>query len=215
MNTAFAPLRPPPPLETAFRPVFGASADPPPAADPTAADAARDEAAALAALVESARAEGYAAGLAAGRDAAEEAGQERIASALDGMTDALAQARDRAGMAAQEAARDLAALVLGMLDKALPGLAAARAPDMLRHLAGQLLPRLTLLPAPRFLVAPGLAQALAPLLRGLDVALAEDEALPPGDARVEWRSGVLRFDRAARMAALRAAFAEAGIGWEE
>ncbi len=215
MSAAFAPLRPPQPLETAFRPAFATAEDPPPTGIGDAApDAPGDEAAALAAFAEEVRAEGYAAGLAAGRCAAEEAGRERIAAALDGVADALPRAQDQAALAAEEAARDLAGLVLAMLDTALPGLAAERAPDLLQRLAEQLLPRLKLLPAPRFVVAPGLAAALAPILGDLDVALAEDAALPAGDARIEWQAGLLRFDRAARMAALREAFAEAGIGME-
>lgn len=214
MSAAFAPLRPPQPLETVFRPVFGAAEAPPPEADDAAPDASGAEAAALAAIAEEVRAEGYAAGLAAGRRAAEEAGQERIAAALDGLADALSQARDQATAAAREATCDLAELVLAMLDTALPGLAAERAPDLLQRLAEQLLPRLKLLPAPRFMVAPGLAQALAPILGDLDVALAEDSALPAGDARIEWQAGLLSFDHATRMAALREAFADAGIGME-
>lgn len=202
--------------DTAFRPVFGTAAteaSPPDVAD--AGDGSVDEAAVRAALLEDARTEGYAAGLAAGRRAAEEAGQERVAAALDGLAGALTQAREEAVAAAQEAARDLAGLVLAMLDTALPGLTAERAQDLLRRLAEELLPRLKLLPAPRFVVAPGLAPALTPVLRGLDITVTEDEAVPVGDARIEWGAGLLRFDRSARMTALRDAMAEAGIAWKE
>ena len=213
MSAAFAPLRTLVPPSTVFRPAFGTAPEAPsPIPEP---EAPVDDGAALAAMVEDARATGYAAGLEAGRRAAAAMGQERIASALEMLSAALEQARGPAEQAALDAARDLAALVLAMLEAALPGLAARHAPETLATLAASLLPRLRLLRAPRLFVAPGLAEAIAPVVQGLSLTIAEDPAMPEGDARIEWEAGVLRFDRAARVAALRDAMAQAGIALED
>ena len=211
MSAAFAPLRPAPP-GGAFRPAFGAVPEPPlPLAE---APTPEEDGSAMAARIEDARAAGYAAGLESGRRAAEAMGQERIAMALDMLAAALEPARAAAEDAAQRVASDLASLTLAMLDAALPSLARQHATRMLDGLVASLLPRLRLLRAPRVFVAPGLAEAVAPIVRGLSLTIAEDAALPEGDARIEWESGMLRFDRAARMAALREALSQAGIDLE-
>lgn len=212
MENGFAPLRSVPPNGD-FRPVFAAPQKPKaPVAEP--APEVNHEALARVAIAEEARAAGYAAGLEAGRRATEALGHERIAMAVESLAAALDQAREAAEEAAQAAASDLASLTLAMLETALPGMAARHAPDTLQALVASLLPRLRLLRSPRMSVAPGLAESIAPVLQGLAVTIAENAALPEGDARVEWEAGMLRFDRADRMAALREALAQAGIALE-
>lgn len=211
MSPAFAPLRPAP-AGSVFMPAFAAPAEPPPA-EP-GAPPVEDDGSTLAAMLEEARAGGYAAGLESGRRATEALGQERIAMGLDMLAAALEQARTAAEDAAQGAASDMAALTLAMLDAALPGMAARRAPELLQGLVASLLPRLRLLRAPRMLVAPALAETIAPVVQPLGVTIAADPAMAEGDARIEWDSGLLHFDRAARMVAVRDAMAQAGIGLE-
>lgn len=208
MEALFAPLREAPPRPV-FEPAFCGPEPPSPAQ--CAPPAAEDAGAALAGVRAEARAEGYAAGLEAGQRAAETLGQERIARAVEALTAALDRARAEAERVVEGAARDLASLLPTAVEAVLPGAAAQRAPDLLARLAETLRPSLLLVPSPRLAVAPGLAEVLAPPLAGLAITVVEDAAIPEGDARLAWDGGSLRFDRAARLAVLREALAQAGI----
>lgn len=212
MNAAFAPLRAAARSDRAFRPIFGSA--PEPAAPDVTSERPAEPGIDLGAIREDARAAGYAAGLEAGQRAAESLEHERVMVALDALTLALEAAQGSAESAAQDAARDLATLTVVLLESLLPGLMARFAPDLLDGLVRSLLPQLRLLRRPRVLVGPGLSDALAPVLQGIELDLAEDAALPPGDLRLEWQAGLLRFDRAARLAALRETLAACGIGTE-
>ena len=210
MNTEFAPLRPaaPPPLD--FRPAYAAALPPAPAPD-SAADVIDRQMG----LLEEARAAGYAAGLTAGRQAIEAVGQERVARALEDLRAALDAARDLASATAQSAAAELAVLTHAMIEAAAPGLVARAAPALLARLAEELRPRLGLMTNPRMAVAPDMAALLAPVLAAEPMELIEDAAVAPGDARITWDDGELRMNRAARMAALRTALANAGLALED
>jgi len=212
MSAAFSPLRAAAPRSAAFDPAFGAAkAAPEPVQEP---ELATDAAVAHAALIETARTAGYAAGLHAGQRATESLGQERIVASVEALTSAFDQVKVQAEAAAVAAARDLALLMLTMIEAALPGLIAQRGPELVRALADGLRSRLMLLHLPRLAVPPGLAEVLAPVLRGTEVTLIEDPSLCEGDAVLDWDTGVLRLDRVARMAALREVLAQCGIGME-
>jgi len=190
-----------------------------------ALDAARREAAArqpahpaadaMDALLEEARAagrtEGYAAGIAAS-DAARDAAAARAA---EHALAALREAGTAARAAADEASAGLARLALAMLDAALPGLAAEQGPGLAAAFAARIAPALESQPQARLLVPAGLAEQTRARLGLVSIAIEEDPALAPGDARAEWRSGGARLDLAARRAEIRRVLESAGLPPQE
>ncbi|MBR0672974.1 FliH/SctL family protein [Neoroseomonas soli] len=155
--------------------------------------------------------EGRAEGL---REAA--ATQEALAAEVAlSIAGALADARSAAAEAATRVATDLARLVLSILDTALPGLAAENGAALAAGFGRRLAPLLETEPEARILVAPGLAEAARALLPMQGIAVAEDAALAPGDARAEWRGGGAAFDLAARRRDIRGVLDAAGLGPRE
>ncbi|MBR0678180.1 hypothetical protein GXW77_18575, partial [Roseomonas alkaliterrae] len=102
-----------------------------------------------------------------------------------------------------------------MLDAALPGLAAGRAPELAAAFAARIAPALECQPEARLLVPPGLAEATRARLGLMAIAIEEDPDLPPGDARAEWRAGGARLDLAARRAEIRRVLESAGLAPQE
>jgi flagellar biosynthesis/type III secretory pathway protein FliH len=193
-----------------------------------ALDAARREAAAAEALpapepepdpviavLAEARRIAFAEGHAAGLREAEAAAPAIAAQAATLALDALRAGHAAAAEAARNAAEDVARLALAMLDAALPGLAAQNGAALVAAFARRLRPMLESAPEARLLVAPGLVEATRALLGTATIAIEEDAALPPGDARAEWRSGGAALDLAARRQAIRGVLEAAGLGPRE
>jgi flagellar biosynthesis/type III secretory pathway protein FliH len=193
-----------------------------------ALDAARREAAAAAALpppppgpdpVEALLTEARAAGREEGRAAAlAEAARSQAARAAEAVAQAaaaLADGRDAAAEAAEAAAAAMSRAVLAVLDAALPGLAATHGAPLAAAFARRLAPMLDAAPEARILVPAGLGEEVRALLADAEITVAEDAALPPGDARAEWRAGGAAFDLAARRREIRQVLLAAGLGEEE
>jgi flagellar biosynthesis/type III secretory pathway protein FliH len=189
-----------------------------------ALDAARREAAATdrmpepdpvtAVLAEARRlafAEGHAAGLREAAAATPALAARAAAAALDALRDGAAEA----AAAAREAAEDVARLAVALLDSALPGLAAANGAALAAAFAQRLRPMLEAAPEARLLVPPGFGEATRALLSDAAIAVEEDAALPPGDARAQWRSGGAAFDLAARRREISRVLEAAGLGPRE
>lgn len=168
---------------------------PPPLEDPV--EVARREA----------RAEALREGEARGR-AAEVAGREAMAEetlrvALLAMDDL----REEARAAAEAGVRDLARMVLAMVDAALPGTAAARAPDMIPALFEALGPVADAPAGAALRVPPAILDVARDRFGDRGLPIEPDPALPEGDARLEWRHGGIRLSLASRRAAIREALA--------
>jgi flagellar biosynthesis/type III secretory pathway protein FliH len=196
-------------------PLFGgnlpiADFDAPPApvleeAVPTAAAAVAEAEIAerlQAARVQAARDEGYAAGLEAGPQQAADDRSAREAAALENIAAALKEGGDTAQRAADEAARDLARLLLAALDAALPAAAARLAPESAAELAAVLEPLLRDGVAVTLFVGTGEGESAATRIADARIAVEEDAALAPGDARASWRGGTAKASLAARRAAV-------------
>lgn len=189
-------------------PVVDFDAPPPPveAAAPDAAAAGAPAAAAAEAhdaQVQAAREEGYAEGLEAGTRRAAADRSAREAAALAAIAAALEGGRDAARNAAAEAATGLARLLLAALDAALPAAAARLAPEGAALLAATMEPLLRDGVAVTLSVAPGEAEAAAARIGDRPgLAVEEDAALAPGDARASWRGGDAKSSLAARRAAV-------------
>jgi flagellar biosynthesis/type III secretory pathway protein FliH len=166
-------------------------------------------------LLEEARRAGLEEGYAAGLAAAERAQEATAARAADHALAALREASGAAQAAAREAADGLARIAVAMLDAALPGLAAQHAPDLAAAFARRIAPALESQPEARLFVPPGLAAPTLALLGASSIAVEEDPALSPGDARAEWRSGGARLDLSARRAEIRRVLEAAGLGPQE
>ena len=189
-----------------------------------ALDAARREAAAVAPppappsiepLLGEARRGGWEDGIAEGLRRAMET-EQAAAGRIAGLAlEALRHGHDAAREAAAAVAQDLAGLVLSVLDAALPGLAAEHGAALAAAFAGRVAPMLEVAPEARLLVPPGLGDAVRGLLGPAAVAVEEDAALPPGDARAVWRGGGARLDLAARREAIRQLLESAGLGPKE
>lgn len=166
-------------------------------------------------LLEQARRDGFEEGLAEGLRHAAEAERTGAARTAAIAVEALRLGHDAAYDAATAAAQDVARLMLSVLDAALPGLAAERGAPLAGAFAQRIAPVLRSEPQARLLVPPGLADTIRGLLGTIDIVVAEDPAIPPGDARAEWRSGGAAFDLASRRQAIRQLLESAGLGPKE
>lgn len=183
---------------------------PPPAPEPAAPDPAL--------LIEAARAEaeaegharGFAEGLAEGQRRQSAAQQASMEASLGAIAAALDSAAEHGARASAEAAEALATTLLAAMDAALPAEAARAGEAMVARIAATLLPALADRPEARLLVAPELVAGIAARLPG-GPEVAGDAALPPGDARIEWRDGAQIISLERRRAAMRAALAAAGF----
>jgi flagellar biosynthesis/type III secretory pathway protein FliH len=155
-----------------------------------------------AARVQAARDEGYAAGLEAGLSQTADDRSAREATALQAIAAALKEGGDAARQAADEAARDVARLLLAALDAALPVAAARLAPESAAGLAAMLEPLLRDGVAVTLFVGTGEAEMAAARIADARIAVEEDAALAPGDARASWRGGNAKASLAARRAAV-------------
>jgi flagellar biosynthesis/type III secretory pathway protein FliH len=189
-----------------------------------ALDAARREAAEadrmpepdpVAAVIAEARRIAFAEGHAQGLREAQEAAPALAAHAAALALDALREGHAAAALAARDAADDVARLALAMLDAALPGLAARNGAALAAAFANRLVPMLESAPEARLLVAGGLGEVTRGLLGPVAITIEEDAALPPGDARAEWRSGGAALDLAARRREIRGVLEAAGLGARE
>jgi hypothetical protein len=155
-----------------------------------------------AARVQAARDEGYAAGLEAGLRQAATDRSTREAATLEAIAGALKDGADAARQAAEESARDVARLLLAALDAALPAAAARLAPESAAGLAAMLEPLLRDGVAVTLFVGTGEVEAAAARIADARIAVEEDAALAPGDARASWRGGSAKALLAARRAAV-------------
>ncbi len=156
------------------------------------------------------RAEGHAAGLA---EAAEQQSAQ-CAAALAVIAASLSRAEAESQAVTEQGLAALARLVLGMLDAALPRLA-ARESEAALLLARRLAPALASLGPVRLRIAPALAESLAAAIGDPRIALVPDATVAPGDARAEWQGGEAAMDLAERRRAIRAALADCGIALED
>lgn len=218
MAETFVPQRAPPP-QRAFMPTVliaaldaarrEAAAAPPPPAAPA------PEPEPIEPLLEEARRGGWEDGLAEGlrRGAAtQEAEATRVAAAA---IEALRRGEEAAREAAAAMARDLARLVLSVLDAALPGLAEEHAAPLAAAFARRIAPVLEVAPEACLMVPRGLAGPVRALLGVTAIAVEEDAELPPGDARAAWRKGGAALDLGQRRQAIRQVFEAAGLGPKE
>ncbi len=159
-------------------------------------------AAAEAARLETVRAADFAAGEAAGAAREAQSRMARDAAVLAAMALALEQAEAAARSAAIDGSQAVATLLLAALDAALPEAAARLAPEAAARLAAVLLPLLAEGLAVTLHVAAGCGEAAAGRLADPRVKVAEDAALPPGDARATWRGGGACLSLAARRQAV-------------
>lgn len=182
-----------------------ARAEPPPEPSPDPTEAL------LAEARRSGWEDGHAAGLAEAAAASEAVAARAAEHALAALRDGAAAARE----AAAEAAAGLARIAIAMMDAALPGLAAGHAGALAAAFARRIAPALEVMPEARLLVPPGLAAETRALLGMASITVEEDPALPPGDARAEWRGGGAALDLSARRAEIRRALDSAGLGPKE
>jgi hypothetical protein len=169
-----------------------------------AAAAALAAAAAEAERLEDARTAGLADGEAAGLAAAAASLAAREAAALEAIAAALADQSAALEAAAEASASALAGLLLQALDSALPAAAARLAPDCVAPFAAALAPLLAEAKAVTLHVAAGFGDATAARIADPRLAIAEDAALPPGDARACWQGGGATLSLAARRQAVAA-----------
>ncbi|UFN48287.1 hypothetical protein LPC08_20080 [Roseomonas sp. OT10] len=189
--------------------------DAPPPPPPAEGPGPEEIAAMLDAARDAARADGYAAGEQAGWEAALASQAARLDGALAALLPQL-EAMLREERAASEArTRELAVLLLRLVDAALPGAAARAAPDLLDRLMEHLGPVLEVPEGATVLVPPEVLEAARRRLDGTGLAVAADPALAPGDARIAWRGGGLAMDLAARRAAIGEVLASLGLTEED
>lgn len=183
---------------------------PPPVAAPPPPDPAL-----TAAIRAEADAEGHARGFAEGVEEGmarqSRAQQAEIARALAATAAALEGAAQAGRQAAEDAAEALARLLLAMLEAALPGAAERAGGEMVPRLLVPLLPAIADRPEAVLRVAPALIEEIAARLPPGAPELRGDDAIAPGDARLEWRDGALVVSRDARWRAVRGALRSAGI----
>jgi flagellar assembly protein FliH len=169
----------------------------------------------LAALRAEAEADGHARGFADGMEAGirrqDAAQQAAIAASLDRIAAALQAAADQGIQAAEEAADALATTLLAAMDAALPAETARCGATLIARVAAELLPALADRPEATIHVAPSLVPGVAALLPQ-GPAVQGDQAIAPGDARIDWRDGACLVALETRRAAVRAALEEAGFG---
>lgn len=184
---------------------------PPPKAAPPPPDPAL-----LAAIRAEADAEGHARGVAEGIEEGmarqSRAQQAELARALTATAAALQAGADAGRLAAEEAAEALARLLLATLEAALPGAAERAGTDLVPRLLVPLLPAIADRPEAVLRVAPSLRAEIAARLPPGAPELRGDDAVAPGDARLEWRDGAMVVSREARWRAVREALRSAGIG---
>ena len=96
----------------------------------------------------------------------------------------------------------MARLLLAALDAALPAAAARLAPESAAELAAMLEPLLRDGVAVTLFVGTGEAESAAARIADARIAVEEDAALAPGDARASWRGGTAKASLAARRAAV-------------
>ena len=189
--------------------------DEPPPPPPAEGPGAEEIAAMLDAARVAARAEGYAAGERAGREAALASEAARLDGALAEAVAGLGTMLPEERAASEQRTRELALMLLRLVDAALPGAAARAAPDLLDRLLAQLGPLLEAPEGATVLVPPDWAEAARQRLAGSGLLVMADPALPPGDARIAWRGGGLSLELAARRAAIGEVLASLGLTEEE
>lgn len=157
-------------------------------------------------LLEAARREGHAAGLREGEArgrAAEQASRDALRD--EAIRVALLQL-EGARAAAQEAsdgnAEALAALLVSVVDAALPGAAAREAPALLEHLVKALGPVEKAPAGAALRVPPSLLDHARERFGALGLPIEPDADLPEGDARIAWRYGGLELSLSRRRAAI-------------
>ncbi len=149
-----------------------------------------------AADLDAARDAGWSEGREAGLAEAEAAGAATARAALAAIAAELGNAAEVAAGLAEQAAEEIARLVLDGLMTLLPALCARHGDTEVREVIRAVLPPLTREPSVTVRVSPLIADAVRDEIAGLDPDLAErvrllpTEAMPAGDIRVAWNDGV-------------------------
>ena len=167
--------------------------------------------------LEAARKQAWQAGHDAAAETAAQDGHATVRDAIAAIAANLADARAHASAMAQQAADELARLLLDSLAAALPALCARHGEAELRSLVRALLPALSQEAAVTIRINPGNAAALvqeierlAPDLTARTQIVASD-TIAPGDARVTWRNGQAVRDAAAVWAQVAEILAPSGL----
>jgi flagellar assembly protein FliH len=182
-------------------------ADAPPPPDPALLDAARAEGDA------EGHARGYAEGLSEGVARQRAAQESAIAASLAEIAAALAAARDHAEVVAVQSAEALAGTLLAAMDAALGEEPARRGAALADAVLDALRPGIATQPDLTLRATPGLAAALAARLPDGPPVVADD-ALAPGEARLDWADGARLVSLPDRRLAVRAALRAAGFTME-
>lgn len=145
--------------------------------------------------LEAARENAYAEGLKQGLAQAAADRAEVTRQMLDAISRHLQNAKEEAGRVADESARTLAQLLLGVLGTMLPATCAHHGEAEARAVVQTVLPALVREPQVVVRVSPLVADAVSAELENLDsevagsVSLVPAESIPPGDVRISWTDG--------------------------
>ena len=167
--------------------------------------------------LEAARQQAWQAGHAAAAASAEQVDSASVRDAIAAIAASLADARTEAAAVAQQAAAELARLLLDSFAAVLPALSARHGEAELRSLLRTLLPALSQEPSVSIRIHPQHAAMVRQEIERLDPELAANlrivasDAMQPGDIRVTWRGGQAARDVAAFWAQVAEALAPAGL----
>lgn len=148
-----------------------------------------------------ARTEAYADGVDAGRREALAATAERTAAVLGRLADTLAGLGSELVPDPTRTTRDVGAVAMAVCRRLLPEAYRAAAVTAVGELVSLVLPRVALVPQLRLWVAPAIEAEISRSIAALparlafagELTVAADQALAPGDCRIDWaRGGVIR-----------------------
>ncbi len=170
-----------------------------------------------AADLQMARAEALRDGHAAGLAEADGVTATLARHALLTIAERLDTARSEANTIAEEAAEEVARLLMDAFATAFPALCVRHAEAELRAIVRSVLPRLQEEPAITVRASPHLTQALTEEIAAIDPELLDrvrvipTDAVPAGDLRIAWRAGSARRDTAGLWAEIENVLAPAGL----
>ncbi|HME26810.1 MAG TPA: hypothetical protein VKI44_36720 [Acetobacteraceae bacterium] len=137
--------------------------------------------------------------------------------ALAAIAEQFAMERDAAAVRAEQSAQAIASLLIDSLASVFPSLCARYGDAEVRAIVRTVLPALTEEVAITVRAHPRTAAALTQEIARLEpdlaahVQIVECDAMPPGDVRIAWRSGVATRDAAALWQQVMAVLAPAGL----
>ncbi len=197
--------------------LFAEDFDAPPRANETVPEPEIIEPTFTAADLEDARRKAWQAGHDAAAEAAEQANGAAVRDSVGAIATNLADAAAQMSHVAQQAAEEIARLLLSSFGAALPSLCAHYGEAELRSLVHTLLPILTQEPAVTIRLNPANTTAVTQEIERIDPDLAArlqfvaSDTIAPGDIRVSWRAGQAVRDTAALWAQVVEILAPAGL----